>query len=101
MCDTELAALIERAMGPFPRGLGGEEIEGVDLVLLDEVIMGVASHYKNNSRVLSDEHRDMLIESLHCLDRIDDALATDEARDYFARARAVGRYILEERAARA
>lgn len=36
-------------MGPFPRGLGGEEIDGIDLVLLDDAIMGVASHYAKSS----------------------------------------------------
>lgn len=99
MRDADLAALVQRAIGPFPRGLGGDAIDDVDLDLLDDTIMGVSSHYERNSRTLSDEHKDLLIESLRDLDRIYDRLPTATARDYFDRTRAVGQYLLENRAA--
>ncbi len=97
MRDPVLAALVEKAMGPFPRALAGEEIDGVDLVLLDEEIMGIASHYERNSRSLSDNHRSRLAESVRDLDAIGDALPTDDSREYFARARAVATYLLARR----
>ncbi len=84
-------------MGPFPRSLGGEEINGIDLVLLDDAIMGVASWYERNSRRVLLEHRELLSSSLRDLDAIWDALPTDEARRYFARAKAVGEYLIAVR----
>jgi hypothetical protein len=99
MKDPEFARLVAEAMGPFPRGLGGEEIEGIDLVLLDDCIMGVASWYERNSRPVSSEHREMLSSCLRDLDAIWDALPSDEARSSFSKTRAVGEYLLEVRPA--
>jgi hypothetical protein len=73
------------------------EIDGVDLVLLDDAIIGTASHYDRNSRPLSAEHRSLLEESLRGLDGIWEDLTTEEARAHFARTRAVGVYLLEQR----
>lgn len=98
--DAELTALLQAAGGPFPSGLGGEEINGVDLVLLDEAIHGTASHYERNGRPLSDEHRAWLVDALQDWDQMWPDLPTDESREYFGRARAVALYLLERRSAR-
>ena len=97
MPDETLIRLIGEAAGPFPPGLAGVDIGGVDLVLLDDAIMGTASHYERNSRPLSADHRALLDEAVQDLDRIWGSLPTDDARSYFARARAVGVFLLERR----
>jgi hypothetical protein len=98
--DARLQELLDQASGPFPDGLAGEEIDGVDLALLDMTIHGVASHYPRNSRPVSDEHRAMLTSELTDLDRINGELPTQAARDYFDRTRAIARYLLHERPGR-
>lgn len=51
-------------MVPFPPGLGGEVIEGAELVDLDVGIAGAASFYVNNTRPLTGVHRGCLKEYL-------------------------------------
>jgi hypothetical protein len=95
--DPELIALVEAHAGPFPSGLAGEEINGVDLVLLDAAISGIASHYSRNSRPVTAEHRAQLHALLDDWDDVWPDLQTDEARDYFGRLRAVAEYLIQNR----
>ena len=97
MRDPELQRLGHLASGPFPDGLAGEEIDGVDVAYLDSTIHGIASHYPRNSRPVSRLHREMLVDALEELDRIYDALPTDEARAFFDADRAIIRYLLDHR----
>jgi len=78
--------------------LGGEEIHGIDLVLLDEVIAGVASHYDRNSRPVTAEHDATILKAIDDLDRVWPDLPTDEAREYFADQRNIASYLLGPRA---
>jgi hypothetical protein len=95
--DQILVDLYNAHTGPFPRGLAGEVFGGVDLILLDEGIAGVASHYLDNARPLTHEHRADLAMSLAQLDAIDARLPDDSARVYFGRLRDLARYLTETR----
>jgi hypothetical protein len=96
--DERLGELYEAlAAGPYPPGCAGEEIDGVELVLLDDAVAGVASHYVRNSRPMTAEHRQLLTVVLADIDRIWERLPHDEARDFFGRARALGEYLMASR----
>lgn len=98
MKDERLAQLYEAlAAGPNPPGCAGEEIDGVDLVMLDADIAGVASHYLRNTRPVTAEHRVMLADLIADIDRVWGRLPHDEAREFYGRARALGEYLLAER----
>ena len=95
--DEVLSDLYSKLLVPFPAGLAGEVIEGVDLVDLDDGIAGIASHYVNNSRPLTPDHRTWLVEYMADLDRIDAQLPDEYAREAFARLRALARYLSANR----
>jgi hypothetical protein len=92
--DQTLVELYNAQMVPFPSGLGGEVIAGVELVDLDAGISGAASYYVNNVRPLTDEHRAWLKEYLADLETIETQLSDEYAREYFGRLRDLARYLL-------
>jgi len=94
--DQILTDLYNGLMTPFPTGLGGKVIDGVDLLDLDDDIAGAASHYTNNTRPLTADHRIWLAERIADVDRIEMQLP-DEAREYFAQRRDFARYLLATR----
>ena len=96
MQDQALKALLDAAKGPFPDGLACAEIDGVDVVMTDESVFGIASWYENGRRALAEVHRRELMEDLAEIDRIMDKLPVHE-RQYFSRTRAIASYLLEER----
>jgi hypothetical protein len=67
------------------------------LVDLDDGIAGAASHYVNNTRPLTPDHRVWLLEYVADLDRIAARLPDEYAREYFARLRDLARYLLATR----
>lgn len=95
--DEVLVELYNKLSDPFPAGLAGEAIEGVDLVELDDGIAGAASHYVNNTRPLTPDHRAWLTDHVADLDRIEAALPDGYARDYFVKRRELARYLLGTR----
>jgi hypothetical protein len=95
--DQVLVDLYKGLLTPFPAGLAGKVIEGVDLVDLDDGIGGAASHYVNNTRPLNADHRAWLQEYLADLDQIDAQLPDEYAREYFARLGELARYLLATR----
>ena len=98
MKDERLGELYEAlAAGPYPPDCAGEEIDGVELVLLDDAIAGVASHYVRNTRPMTAEHREMLTVVIADIDRVWKHLPHDEARAFYGRARALGEYLLANR----
>lgn len=97
MVDRELVDLLKAAGGPFPPGLAGEEVEGVDVLTVDETVHSIADQYRYNSRHLSEEHRVHLEDALKDIETILPRLPSDEARDFFIRARRVATYLLERR----
>ncbi len=95
--DQILIDLYNALAGPFPRGLAGEVIGGVDVILLDEGIAGAASHYLDNARPLTPEHRADLATYLAELDTLESRLPDDSARAYFGRLRDLARYLMDTR----
>jgi hypothetical protein len=96
--DERLGELYEAlAAGPYPPGCAGEEIDGVELVMLDADIAGVASHYLRNSRPITDDHRAMLIDLIADVDRVWARLPHDAAREFYRRARVLAEYLVTTR----
>jgi hypothetical protein len=101
MRDPHLQALVRDHMAlRFPPGLRGEEIDGVDLVMLDADTYGVASQYERNSRPVTPEHVQLLDKLIGDVDRILPLLPAAEAKTYFASVRALGNYLLGSRVIR-
>lgn len=88
---------IQRSLIAVPAGLAGQVIDGIELVDLDDGIAGAASHYVNNTRPLTGDHRAWLAEYLDDLDRIETQLPDEYSREYFERLRGLARYLLETR----
>jgi hypothetical protein len=77
--------------------LAGEELLGVDLVLLDADAAGVASHYLKNLRPMTADHRVLLERAANDLDRVRSELPNDVAIAYFDRLRKLVSYFLDTR----
>ncbi|MCW3843554.1 hypothetical protein ONA70_25965 [Micromonospora yasonensis] len=71
---------------PFPSGLGGTEVEGVDLVLLDADAAGCVRTWLDNGGHLDDWRRSVVSSCSHQLDLVLPVLA-DEAAGYYRRLR--------------
>jgi hypothetical protein len=98
--DKELDALMTAFMRePFPAECRGLAIHGVELVLLDADIYGVATWYRRNRRPLTDEHRALLTQLVADADRVLPDLPTEHARVFYGKARDLGTYLLESRGA--
>ena len=92
--DQTLVHLYNAHMVPFPSGLGGEVIEGAEVVDLDAGISGTASVYVNHTRPLTGDHRAGLKEYLADLETIEAQRPDDYAREYFGRLRDLARHLL-------
>ena len=92
-----LVELYNGLLSPFPAGLAGQVIDGIELVDLDDGIGGAASHYVNNNRPLTGDHRAWLKDYLDDLDRIETQLPDEYAREYFDRLCAIAKYLLATR----
>jgi hypothetical protein len=68
----------------FPERLGGREIAGVDMVLLDADVAGYVTAWLGTGS-LDDERRAMLVESLNDLDRVLPRLEFPAEREYYER----------------
>jgi hypothetical protein len=70
---------------PFPDGLGGEEVAGIDLVLLDAEVAGCIQTWLSNDMRLDEPHRTYLVRCADDLDRVlpllNDRLATIRLRE--------------------
>jgi hypothetical protein len=95
--DQVLLDLYHAVDGPFPEGLGGVVIEGVELVDVTDGIAGAASFYVNNTRALTADHRAWLQEYVADIGTIESLLSDDDALDYFLRHRDLARYLLATR----
>jgi hypothetical protein len=95
--DELLVGLYASLLMPFPPGLAGEVVGDVDLGDLDDGIAGAASHYVNNTRPLTPDHRALLAEHTADVDRILAQLPDDYAREYFVQRRDLARYLLTTR----
>jgi hypothetical protein len=98
MQDERLIALMDAAMSePYPPGCTGEAIHGVELVLLDADIYGVASQYRGSDRAVSVAHRALLIHLVADVDRVWADLPNDAARDFYGKYREMAAYLVESR----
>ena len=98
MPDPHLAELMAAQMAtPYPPECRGLSIDGVELVLLDADIYGIATRYARNTKRMTDEDRMMLTRLLADVDRVWATLPTPEARTFYGMARDLGRYLMGTR----
>jgi hypothetical protein len=79
---------------PFPQGLAGKEIDGVDLVEADSFAAGCISTFIGSHGNLPRDQIDILRKCLTDIDRVIPSL-DGEARRYFSVLRELGRSVLE------
>jgi hypothetical protein len=92
--DERLAGLMAAQLrAPYPAECRGQAIDGVELVLLDADIYGVATRYERNEHELTLSDRNMLSGLLADLDRVWPRLPTEHARSYYGTARELGQYL--------
>ena len=84
----------EHLSAPFPAGLRGQEIEGIDLVMLDADIAGCVSTWLGNKGRLDEPRRRWLEGSLDDLARILPLLADRDERVYYERLRQLAQLAL-------
>jgi len=89
--------MAEQLRAPYPAECRGQAIDGVELVLLDADIYGVATRYERSQHQLTLSDRKMLSSLLADLDRIWPSLPTEQARSYYGTARELGTYLLQSR----
>ena len=82
---------------PFPPECAGRAIDGVELVVLDADVYGVATWYQNDDRPLTAVHRALLTGLIADLDRVWPKLPNEAAREYYAIVRELGAYLLATR----
>lgn len=80
---------------PFPKGCGGAEVEGIDLVMLDADTAGCVSTFINNNGRL-DSWRTQVLKN-----RLDDLVVVTkeldgEALDFFVQIKMLVKIVLEE-----
>ncbi len=79
----------------FPRGYGGETIEGIDLVLLDSYIAGCVTTFIENNGLL-DLWRTAIL-GICCRDSIIVAIhLSGEAKEYFSRLETLSNLVLKD-----
>ena len=98
MPDPHLAALMAAQMAArYPAECRGLSIDGVELVLLDADIYGIATWYAPNRKRMTDQHRMMLTRLLADVDRVWAKLPTAEAREFYGMTRDLARYLIATR----
>lgn len=77
----------------FPARLRGEELAGVDLVMLDAGIAGCAATWRENHGALDEPRRLLLARLLRDLDRVLPMLDDPQEQAYYERLRQLGRLV--------
>jgi hypothetical protein len=87
--ETAVAARLweEHKAAAFPAGLRGQDVAGVDTIMLDAEVAGCIAAWIGNAGTLDSSRREILAQSLVELDRILPLLADAEERRYFQRLR--------------
>jgi hypothetical protein len=93
--DEVRRALVDHTAAPFPVRLGGEEIAGVEVVMLDADVAGCVAIWLGNKGSLDDERRRVLQERLDDLDRVLPLLDVPSEREYFERLRRLAASVLD------
>jgi hypothetical protein len=84
----------EHLLAPFPTRLRGEEIDGIDMVMLDADIAGCVSTWLGNKGRLDETRRGWLEGSLDDLARVLRLLADEDERAYYERLRRLAQLAL-------
>lgn len=96
--DQPLEDLIAALMAePYPAECRGMAIHGVELVLLDADIYGVASWYRDNQDALTVEHDAMLHQLVDDVEKAWTDLPTNDTRVFYGKARDLGNHLLTTR----
>ena len=84
----EVERLWDEHLGaPFPDGLAGEEIAGVDIVMLDADIAGCVVTWLGNRGRLDEGRKAVLAKCLDDLDSVLPLLQNESAREYYEQLR--------------
>jgi hypothetical protein len=86
----------EHGRADFPPDLRGEEVSGIDMVMLDADVAGCISTWLTNGGQLDAARREILAQSMSDLDRVVDQLRGDDER-YYRRLREMAALILDMR----
>ena len=93
--DDEVQQLWSEHRGaPFPSRLRGEEIAGVDMVMLDADVAGCVSVWLSSNGRLDEWRKTVLLQCLDELDRIVPLLQDADEREYYERVRQLARAAL-------
>lgn len=84
----------EHARAEFPEGLTGEELAGVDLVMLDADIAGCVTTWLDSSGRLDDGRAALLRACLRDVSRVVPLLDMADELSYFSRLRELARMVL-------
>lgn len=82
----------EHMRAEFPARLRGEEIDGVDAVLLDVLIAGCATTWRSSGSPLDEKRLGVLRQCLLDLDAVESHLSGDEAA-YYSRLRSIAELV--------
>jgi hypothetical protein len=85
----------EHQEADFPDRLRGEEIAGVDMVMLDADVAGCVQTWVGSKRRLGEPHRSYLTRCLDDLNRVLRLLDDPSERMYYERLRALARLALD------
>jgi hypothetical protein len=77
----------EHSDAPFPARLRGEEIAGVEMVMLDADIAGCVQSWLANNGQLDEHRKEILRSCLDDADRVLPLLQDDGEREYYERLR--------------
>lgn len=83
----------EHRSAPFPDGLAGKEVAGVDMVMLDADIAGCVSTWLGNHGRLDEGRKAVLAQCIDDLDRVLPLLQEEDARSYYERLRRLAQLI--------
>ena len=93
--NSEVQKLWQEHLRPFPKGYGGEVIDGIDLALLDTETSGCIYTYINSGGQLDPWRIQILKSCLSDLTIVTQKLAGD-AFDYFNQLKILAKLVLQE-----
>ncbi len=84
----------EHLQATFPARLRGQDVAGVDAVMLDADVAGCITTWLGNRGRLNSDERDSLARCLIDLDRVVAALSDESERRYYERLRSLAALVL-------
>ena len=93
--NSEIQRLWQEHLRPFPKGYGGEEIDGIDLALLDTETAGCIYTYINSGGQLDPWRTEILKNCLNDLTAVTQKL-DGNAFDFFNQLKILAKLVLQE-----